>query len=460
MRIEELYVLNPWWREPKSIYTDRLIVAFQNSVFKHYPEKLFLSIQKNKPGIYTIRGPRQIGKTTFLKMFIKNLLESGIKPTNLIFLTCDGIKDRFEFSDMLTIYLQTYGSKLNQLNYILIDEVTVIKDWQLTIKYLADLGMFDTSVVILTGSSAYDLKHSSEKMPGRKGRGKDLVYMPITFNEYLKNIGISVERLSLADILSLSEDEINKLRLEYGFIKEHFFRYLSTGGFPRVIGEFLEKGTVQESINIYKDFVLGDAEKYIGSRTKVLEILRKLPEIVGQRFSWNSLVDIFSGSIGSVDTIQKYMEYLAYSFITFNVFFIDPSTRCIKPKKEKKVYPIDKIIADVITELSGETLGLPQLIELMVLRHILRDEDVSSGLNLYEGPYFWYSERGNEIDFVCERDGKLIPIEVKYQKNISKSDYLGMKKVFGKGVIVTQETSFKDEGIIGIPAWLFFGLVG
>lgn len=96
----------------------------------------------------------------------------------------------------------------------------------------------------------------------------------------------------------------------------------------------------------------------------------------------------------------------------------------------------------------------------MVLRHILRDEDVSSGLNLYEGPYFWYSERGNEIDFVCEHDGKLIPIEVKYQKNISKSDYLGMKKVFGKGVIVTQETSFKDEGIIGIPAWLFFGLVG
>ncbi|MFN4268805.1 MAG: DUF4143 domain-containing protein, partial [Fervidobacterium pennivorans] len=134
--------------------------------------------------------------------------------------------------------------------------------------------------------------------------------------------------------------------------------------------------------------------------------------------------------------------------------------RCIKPKKEKKVYPIDKIIADVITELSGETLGLPQLIELMVLRHILRDEDVSSGLNLYEGPYFWYSERGNEIDFVCEHDGKLIPIEVKYQKNISKSDYLGMKKVFGNGVIVTQETSFKDEGIIGIPAWLFFWLVG
>jgi len=125
-------------------------------------------------------------------------------------LTCDGIKDRFEFSEILTIYLQTYGSKSNQLNYILIDEVTVIKDWQLTIKYLADLGMFDRSVVILTGSSAYDLKHSSEKLPGRKGQGKDLAYMPITFNEYLKNLGISVERLSLADILTLTENEINK----------------------------------------------------------------------------------------------------------------------------------------------------------------------------------------------------------------------------------------------------------
>jgi len=110
--------------------------------------------------------------------------------------------------------------------------------------------------------------------------------------------------------------------------------------------------------------------------------------------------------------------------------------------------------------VSGEEIDLPQLIEMLTLRHILRDRDlVHNGLNLYEGPYYWYSERGNEIDFVCEREGVLIPIEVKYQNKITKSDYLGMRKVFGKGLLVTKDTILKDGNIVGLPAWLFFGML-
>jgi predicted AAA+ superfamily ATPase len=136
------------------------------------------------------------------------------------------------------------------------------------------------------------------------------------------------------------------------------------------------------------------------------------------------------------------------------------SKKTIKPKKNKKVYPVDKIIADVVAEISGKTIGTPQIIEMLTLRHIVRDADITLyGLNLYLGPYFWYSERGNEIDFVCERDGKLIPIEVKYQSKIGKTDYLGMRKVFGRGIVVTKETVFKDGNIVGLPAWLFLGIL-
>ncbi|KUK15611.1 MAG: AAA ATPase [Petrotoga mobilis] len=81
-------------------------------------------------------------------------------------------------------------------------------------------------------------------------------------------------------------------------------------------------------------------------------------------------------------------------------------------------------------------------------------------MNLYNGPFFWYSERGNEIGFICNYEGTLIPVEVKYQNRINKSDYLGMKRVFGRGILITQDTIFKDEGITGIPPWLFFGMVG
>lgn len=105
---------------------------------------------------------------------------------------------------------------------------------------------------------------------------------------------------------------------------------------------------------------MADAEKYLRSRTKLLELLRKLLHIVGQRFSWNSLVDVFSGHTDSVDTIQKYFEYLGYSFIVANVFFVDISRKTVRPKKDKKLYTSDRIIAEKDTILKdGNIVGLP-----------------------------------------------------------------------------------------------------
>jgi hypothetical protein len=54
--------------------------------------------------------------------------------------------------------------------------------------------------------------------------------------------------------------------------------------------------------------------------------------------------------------------------------------------------------------------------------------------------------------------GELIPIEVKYQNNINKFDYIGMKKVFRKGILITKNSTFIDENIVGIPAWLFLAI--
>ncbi|MDI6850738.1 MAG: ATP-binding protein [bacterium] len=460
MQIDELYLLNPWWKERSAINSDSNILKYQNSSFRYFPEKIFREINPDKPGIYTIRGPRQVGKTTFLKLYIKELLENGVNPTSIFYLTCDGVRDRFELNEVLKLYFETFGKNLHSKKYVFIDEITLIREWPLTIKFMADAGVLDDTIVVLSGSSAYDLKQSSEKLPGRNGFGKDLVYMPITFREYLKNVGEETDQIPLMNIFSLTESDLKALEFKNGKIKEYFYRYLNSGGFPLAIDEFTRENSLKTSVSIYKDFVLSDAEKYIGSRIKVLEILRKLPDIVGQRFSWNSLVKVFSGRIESLETIEKYMEYLAYSFIIFNLFFVDYSSKTIRPKKHKKVYPIDKIIADVVAEIGGKNIGIPQIIEMITLRHILRDEDITLyGLNLFKGPYFWYSERGNEIDFVCEREGKLIPIEVKYLNNVSKSDYIGMKRVYGRGVNVTKDIAFKDGDIVGIPVWLFSGIV-
>ncbi|MDN5337768.1 MAG: uncharacterized protein PWQ20_838 [Thermotogaceae bacterium] len=457
---DDLYIMNPWWRSKNEIYNDRNINSYESSKFKYYPEKLFKEINLFEEGIYTLRGPRQIGKTTFLKLLIKKLIENNMNPLNLFFLSCDGIKDRYELIEIIKMYVRTFNTSRKEMKYIFLDEITVIEDWQHSIKFLVDIGLLDNSILILTGSSSYDLKSSSERLPGRKGCGKDLVYLPISFREFLKNLGISIEGKDVLEILSMSENELKTLQFRYSFIQEYFLKYVNCGGFPKVIDEFLNNGTISElTKKTYKDFILGDAEKYMKSRTNIIEILKKLPDIIGQRFSWHSLKEHLSGTIESVDTIKKYFEYLGYSFILSTVFFIDISKKTIKPKKQKKVYPIDNIVNLIISDTTGRDIKMPQRIEILTLNHILENDDVvDNGLNLYNGPFYWYSDRGNEIDFVMDYKGELIPIEVKYQNNINKFDYIGMKKVFRKGILITKNSTFIDENIVGIPAWLFLAI--
>ncbi|AAD35701.1 conserved hypothetical protein [Thermotoga maritima MSB8] len=458
--MDELYIMNPWWRDPEIINTDRHISMFENSTFKYFPENLFKKIPLNKPGIYTIRGPRQVGKTTFLKLYIRKLLRDGVKPSNIFFFTCDAVKDRFELIETMKAYFQIFERKAGETRYLFIDEITAVEDWQKSIKYLVDIGLLENSLLILTGSSAFDLKRSSERLPGRKGYGEDLVYLPLTFGEFLESLGISVERMSVDDIFLKSEEELRILYLKNSFLKEYFVKYLNTGGFPKVIDVFLKEGKIDEiTKGVFRDFILGDAEKYLGSRIKVIEIFKKLPDIVGQRFSWNSLVDIFSGAIESVDTIQKYFEYLGYSFILMNVFFVDISRKTVRLKKQKKTYPIDRVVVDIIEEISGKQIKLPQIVEMLTLRHLMGNgKTLPNGMNLYDGPFFWYSDRGNEVDFVFEHGDSLIPVEINFQNNIHRSDYAGMKKVFKKGIVITQDAIFRDENIVAVPAWLFFAV--
>ena len=113
-------------------------------------------------------------------------IRDSINTLRILFFTCDMIKDNSELVDIIKIYLQSFNISKNERTYIFIDEITMVNNWQSAIKYLVDIGLIVNAVVILTGSSAYDLKVSSERTPGRRGEGKDLLFLPLTFNEYLK----------------------------------------------------------------------------------------------------------------------------------------------------------------------------------------------------------------------------------------------------------------------------------
>jgi len=53
--------------------------------------------------------------------------------------------------------------------YLMLDEITAVKDWTRAVKSLVDAGALENIYLLLTGSSAVEIKRGYERMPGRRG---------------------------------------------------------------------------------------------------------------------------------------------------------------------------------------------------------------------------------------------------------------------------------------------------
>ena len=94
--------------------------------------------------------------------------------------------------------------------------------------------------------------------------------------------------------------------------------------------------------------------------------------------------------------------------------------------------------------------------------HLIRifEQRIFEGLANIEKVFYWRSTKGKEVDFVILRRDKFLPIEVKFQNVVTRSDYSTMKRTFGNGILVTKNLFFYDDQVLGIPAPVFLLLFG
>ncbi len=449
MDIREIKRLNPWWEDKSSLLNDKHVRSFLSSHIHYLP----FDWKRLDAGIYTLRGLRQIGKTTAMKVLIHRLLQEDVSTRSILWLVADNMKDRHELVQTLVdiIPLIDEGKK-----YIFIDEVSFIKNWQYAIKYVVDSGLIDTDVdvVMLSGSSSIDIYRGKERLPGRRGNGKDIVFLPITFRQFVSIYkGIDIPSLSLEEVLNMSEPELKRLWLEYAEFEKDFNVYKTVGGIPSIFNGYISGQSLDKYESVFADVIIGDIERFGKNRNILKRILAYVINTLGSRFSFSSLA-----SEVEVHTLtaKDYIDILAYAYVLGIVHFIDISTKRIRPKKQKKVYPADVFLVNVLGRMTGVQANREgHLMEVIVYEHLLHMCDTLMGLTGENGPYFWYSDKGKEVDFVIGD----IPIEVKYQKTINPSDYITMKRVWKRGIVLTRSDVGVDSGVVKIPIFLFLLLV-
>lgn len=451
MDFSVLGIYNKWWQSRISvdILEKELIGKYEAAAFKRN-YKNFFDYKTN--GLYILRGPRQIGKSTLLKYTIFDLLKRENRRA-IFYLPLDTVKDYIELRDILLSYLHFAATEKKR--YIFIDEISMVKDWQRAIKELRDNTALKDDFVVLTGSSAWDIKRSSERLPGRKGNVKsNVLLLPLTFSEYFKTTMYKITTFSIDEILNFDETKKFELDLLTPDVEQSFYMYLESGGIPSVIECVNNNGDLDSILDSGWDTMIGDVEKEGLTRSKLMGVLEYLSQRLSQRFSWTSA----ASNVGiDTKTFQNYVDTMGYNYVAMTIKAIDKNSLLPLEKKQKKVYYYDNFVLKNIERKFGIIQKKPAVIESVVAQNLVFkfSDWLEEGLCNLQNVGYWYSSGGKEVDFIVNG----IPIELKYQNVINRSDIMTIKKTFGKGIILSKKTLDLSGDVKIIPVYIFLGII-
>ena len=420
----------------------------QKQSLVHRSELLDL-LPRHNPGIYTISGGRQIGKTTLLKQWMDELLESGVAPECIIYFTGELIDDHHSLVRLLTDILNNRQG--TDLCYILLDEVTYIKGWDKGIKYLADAGMLENVELLITGSDLLIIKEARMRFPGRRGTADtvDFHLYPLSFSEAVRlNRQISsgeIERLISSDV-ELDDLLINKLY-------DEFNSYLIHGGFLTAMNDMAMRQSIfPATFSTYSDWIRGDMLKRHKQEHYLREILGAIVKRYGSQVTWNALARDLS--IDHPQTVSVYAALLE----SMDAVFIQPALLEDKlaaaPKKARKLMFSDPFVfhavrawlnpcKDPFNQQVLPALNNPdwaaRLTEACVTTHYRRKFST------------YYIKAEGEIDIAYLDENRFWPVEIKWTKQLRPKTLKQISKYPNSLILTKSKQSGKIKDIPTMP---------
>lgn len=453
----KLYELNPWWNDPAAIGRDRHIVQFQASPF-HWDPPAFLDIPLRKGDLSTLRGPRQVGKTTTLKRMIQKLLAQGER--RMLYYSFDTEKSNEEIPHVIRRAKGISGLPPGSW-YFFLDEVTAIPDWQRGVKYAWDAGLLRDDFVLCTGSSAHRM--GTEQLPGRRGKGRNYLQLTVSFRDFCRlarGIELPEEMLSIDGCFKPSGREVlQQLYRRHEALSAALSVYSRIGGFPAAVADQMSQGAVsQETVATLWALIVHEIQQSRLDSRAALKLIERTGVSLGSTLSWQTAADAMG--VGSHNTAQDYTRALAESFVLMTLYYWDMSGG-FEPRKQRKLYVMDPLISYLPSrlELGSRIPNEDGIIESLVAVGLFRSasEQITQSEGSLSALGYWRSRDGREIDFVVPsrsaRDKKeRIPVEVKGDAPSElKGAAISIQRSFGRGIIATRGVFNLDGDVPRIP---------
>ena len=381
----------------------------------------------DKPVIKVITGIRRSGKSVLLLMLRDELLNNGIKEENIIYLNFESLKYS-DIKDKSQLYEYVNNLVQNEKRYyILLDEIQEVDSWEKAVNsFMVD---FNCDIYI-TGSNSRLL--SGELATYIAGRYVEIPIFTLSFGEFLK----------FRAFYSDKEKENTDIYPE-------FKEYLRMGGFPVIhSGEYTRETAYNIIYDIYSSVILRDVVQRFNIRDiELLErVIKFVFDNVGNKFSAKNIADYFKSQQRKLDvnTIYNYLNALVGAFIIYRIPRYDIRGKEILKTNEKYFISDQSLLYAV--------MGYRDRLISGVLENIVMLELKRRGYSVYVGKL-----NGIEIDFVAEKEGKKVYVQVSYKMTESSTierefkPLLKVKDNYPK-YVVTMDENWKDpmEGIVHI----------
>ncbi len=329
--------------------------------------------------IVTITGPRQSGKTTLAKTVFSNRPYASLEDPDL----------RNAATDDPRSFLERYADGA------VFDEVQRCPDLLSYLQTIVDsdgrMGLY-----ILTGSQQFGLMSGiSQSLAGRTA--------------FVELLPFSVDELSEAGKLSDAADTM-----------------LLTGCYPPLYDRELVVSSW------FAAYVTAYVERDVRQMLKIqeLETFQRFVRLcAGRTGQLLNLTSLATECGITHNTSKAWISILETSYL---VFLLRPHHANFNKRlvKMPKLYFYDAGLAAWLLGIRTPEQMVTHPLRGNIFETFIISELIKSRLNRGEKPafYFWRDSNGNEIDIIAEQATKLMPVEIKSGKTLSRDSFMGLEK--------------------------------
>ena len=400
-----------------------------------------------------VQGARQVGKTWIMKHFGTN------EYKQMIYVNCDEeprMKEMFKQDyniDRILFELQVIsGIKATPHDTrIICDESQEVARGLHALKYFCENAR--EYHVMVAGSFLGIALSEGTSFP--VGKVDIFCLYPMSFDEFLKEHNPNLHSL-------LSNGEWNSFQTFHADLVAELRLYYFLGGMPEVVQSYLNNGDLKKARSLQKTILnayRNDFSKHSG-KNKAIRIRQVFDSIPSQlvkenkKFIYNLIKRgaraaeyelaiqwlIDCGLVYKVSRVREMKLPLKFyeDLGAFKLFLLDCGLfGCLN-----EVQPDQILLGNTIfTEYKGS------FTEIFVMQQL-----VAKGF----APYYWSKEQADgELDFIIQKDSKLIPIEVKAEENVrsrSLSQFIKDHPEY-KGLRISMRGFQEQDWMINIPLY-------